>query len=138
MKTLFAVTALLFVSSAHAESWKYDCGKTMNIPRIVNISPKAPGQDGYDLKATYQTRGTDATTGTIAAKTINMIGSTELAQDAGGKETAVIALFAEGNVSMQLVIGKTSKVGSKVAGVEVYLKDNSTTEMTCTLTAHKK
>lgn len=136
--TITLLTLVLTSQNAFASSYKFDCGKTFNIPRVLEIKPKAPGDDGFTLAATYTTRGVDDTTGTVVAKKLNLVGQTDLSSELTGEEIPVIALSKVNNPNYQVVIAKTQQVGKTVPGAQINIDENDVVELKCTLKSFKK
>lgn len=134
MKALIALMIFsLSTQAVFATTYLFDCGNPFNIPRLARIESKDPGQDGYTLAAKYSTSGKDQTTGTIEAKTYDMLGQTDYSSDLTGEEIAVIALSKADNPGYQVIIARTERVGDTVLAAQINIAGNEIIKFNCLL-----
>ncbi len=140
MKLGFLFLALAVISqSSYAESYTFACGQVGNVARTLTVSSKAPGEDGYVLKATYQTGGRDAATGMQTKKTYELVGQSDIVSN-NGKQISALTFLQMSNVNFQVVVAKTKKIGAVVDGAEINLSNTKDPETAfkCTLKSYKK
>jgi hypothetical protein len=129
---LFAGFTLL-TAVASAKSLSFDCGRSMNSLRTLNVREKAPGDDGYTLSAIYKTSGVDKTTDMLTTLTYKLVGQSELSSELTGEEIPVYAFVDSMNPLFQVIIAKTQIKNEVVQAMEIDLTDNSVKNFNCTL-----
>jgi hypothetical protein len=121
MKTtlLFLITVLS--TSSFAKSWKFDCGKYMNTPELVQIDSAASTPGDFSLLAHFAN--------------LSMEGQTDLSTELTGREIPVFALLEIGNPANQLVIKYTEKENQVVKAQYTELKNKTVRPLMCKLTS---
>lgn len=134
----FIILSAFFISlNSFANTWIFDCDKSLNVPRRIEIEPNFSNGDGYELKANYTTSGADPVTGTLVAVRKKMIGQTDRIRYRG-RVKVIIALTEVNRPHFQLEINFTKKVGASVEAVEIDLSKNFERKFRCQLRQYEE